>query len=187
MVRAIDVGQWLIERHENRALHMQKLPYFGQVWSLVWTGQPLIDDEFEAWPKGPVSPDLWRSCRYDRPRSSSPIPGANSAALGSGGVAIMEAMEAFYGPMVGDTLVSLSHDAAWTAARGNLPPGAYSTEWIDLTLAVREYSRKALTSSSVPIRPAGLASRNFSAAEISREATKQDLRWANTHERLASA
>lgn len=185
MVRPIDVGQWLIESGEHRALHMQKIPYFAQVWSLVWTGRPLFEGTFEAWPNGPVNRDIYREFTHCRVNGN--IMGADPADLTSDDVMILQSVSRFYGPMVGDLIADTSHDSAWSAARGSLPPKAASTRELDLTLALREYSLLAMTSSNVPAKPAGLTPRTFSTVEVATEAARQDMRWAEVHERLAVA
>ena len=188
MARAVDVGQWLIENKSRSigAVACQKLTYFGQVWSLVWNGTRLVEDEFEAWPMGPVAYDLYRDFTHNRPQCGD-IAGADAARLTTSDAAVMGSVVKYYGSRNAPSLIDLSHDAAWTAARGGIPTNARSNEELDLTLAVREYSRKALTSTDVPARPTDVAARCFSAAEVAREANRQDQRWASVHERLASA
>ncbi len=40
---------------------LQKLCYYSQAWSLAWTGQPLFQEDFEAWSNGPVCYELFRA------------------------------------------------------------------------------------------------------------------------------
>lgn len=40
-------------------MKMQKLMYFAHGWNLAIHGEPLIDENFEAWPYGPVEEDLY--------------------------------------------------------------------------------------------------------------------------------
>ena len=185
MVRAIDVGQWLLDDGENRALHMQKLPYFAQVWSLVWTGQRLIDEEFQAWPKGPVNWDLYRDFTYNR--VGSQLPGADSSRLDATATSVIQAVVEHYGPMVGDVLVDVSHDSSWEHARDGLAPHARSNTELDLSLAVREYTRRSILGLDVPARPSGLPPRVVGPRVTLREAERQDMRWAAVHARLAEA
>ncbi len=44
-------------------LKLQKLIYYAHAWHLVFTGEPLIDDQFEAWVHGPVSKTLWNKLK----------------------------------------------------------------------------------------------------------------------------
>ena len=47
-------------------MKLQKLIYFLQGWHLAITGRSAIDGEFEAWPYGPVNPDLYHRFKEDR-------------------------------------------------------------------------------------------------------------------------
>lgn len=40
-------------------MKIQKLVYFGHGWHLAFTGDPLIDDQVQAWDYGPVVPTLY--------------------------------------------------------------------------------------------------------------------------------
>ncbi len=51
---------------EQRALthmHLQKLVYLAHGWGLAVTGQPLVEDRFEAWDYGPVVRKLYDALR----------------------------------------------------------------------------------------------------------------------------
>ena len=37
---------------------VHKLLYYAQAWHAVWTGEPLFDEEIQAWKMGPVVADL---------------------------------------------------------------------------------------------------------------------------------
>lgn len=39
---------------------LQKLCYYSQAWSLAWTGEPIFQEDFEAWSNGPVCYELFR-------------------------------------------------------------------------------------------------------------------------------
>lgn len=40
---------------------LQKLCYYSQAWCLAWTGEPLFNEDFEAWSNGPVCPELFHA------------------------------------------------------------------------------------------------------------------------------
>ena len=42
-------------------LRLQKLLYFAQGWHLARFGRPLFDASIEAWPYGPVVPEVYRA------------------------------------------------------------------------------------------------------------------------------
>lgn len=61
MATANDVAQYVLEQSgKMTTIKLQKLVYYCQAWSLVWTESPLFDDRIEAWANGPVVPSLYR-------------------------------------------------------------------------------------------------------------------------------
>lgn len=44
-------------------MKLQKLVFYAHAWWLAHTGQPLIEEEFEAWPWGPVVRSVWAETR----------------------------------------------------------------------------------------------------------------------------
>lgn len=60
-MKAIDVAGMFIQRHGDSIhltnLSLNKLVYFAQVESIRRTGEPLFDDEVQAWNYGPVEPE----------------------------------------------------------------------------------------------------------------------------------
>lgn len=45
---------------EIRPLKMQKLMYFLHGWSLATSGHPIVGEQFEAWPYGPVLSSIYQ-------------------------------------------------------------------------------------------------------------------------------
>lgn len=45
-------------------LQMQKLVYFSEGWHLALMGRSLVREQFEAWKRGPVVPDLYHSLKH---------------------------------------------------------------------------------------------------------------------------
>jgi uncharacterized phage-associated protein len=56
--RAQDEGKALTH------LHVQKLVYIAHGFNLALYGEPLIDEQFQAWEFGPIAPDLYRALRH---------------------------------------------------------------------------------------------------------------------------
>lgn len=61
---AIDIANWLINKgiEDHNPLtpaKLQKLLYFVHALYLAYSGDPLINEEFEAWAYGPVIPDIY--------------------------------------------------------------------------------------------------------------------------------
>ena len=48
---------------ELSPLKIQKLVYYANGWHLAIKGKPLISEQVEAWPYGPVVPSLYRAFR----------------------------------------------------------------------------------------------------------------------------
>lgn len=45
-------------------MKLQKLLYFSQGYALRKLGEPIMNDEFQAWMNGPVIPDVWHNFKY---------------------------------------------------------------------------------------------------------------------------
>ena len=63
-VDSIELAKYVICRMKAKGktinhLKLQKLLYYIQAWHLVYTDEPLIEDEFEAWLHGPVLRKVW--------------------------------------------------------------------------------------------------------------------------------
>lgn len=64
MASARDVAQYILERHgAMTTMKLQKLVYYSQAWTIVWTDDVLFEDRIEAWKNGPVTPNLWNFTR----------------------------------------------------------------------------------------------------------------------------
>lgn len=69
MAKARDVARFFIDLAQKRAEHqlddrmtnlrLQKMLYFAQGWSLARNGKPLFEEKIEAWPYGPVVPEVY--------------------------------------------------------------------------------------------------------------------------------
>jgi len=49
--------------HDITPMKLMKLVYFAHAWSWGFYGRPLIDEEFQAWRYGPVSPSLYQAMK----------------------------------------------------------------------------------------------------------------------------
>ena len=47
-----------VDGHWLDAMGLQKLLYYTQAWHLAIKGRPLFEGQFEAWPEGPVLPEV---------------------------------------------------------------------------------------------------------------------------------
>lgn len=79
MATALDVAQFFIASGANSEeggvsnLKLQKLVYYAQGFHLAVYGEPLFDEELEAWTHGPVAPTVYHQYKG---YGSSPIPAA---------------------------------------------------------------------------------------------------------------
>ena len=99
-------------------LRLQKLLYFAQGWHLVRFGQPLFDASIEAWPYGPVVPEVYRAYKgYGREGISSAEPPAAGAFTPEEYDLLLDVSRE-YGMYSTSALVELSHapNAPWSLA-----------------------------------------------------------------------
>lgn len=100
---------------------LQKLLYYAQAWSLVWDGQSLFPDDFEAWREGPVVRSVYADERYGA--NSRPQRIGDPNALTHSQRETIDAVAALYGSKPADWLSRLSHrEAPWRTARAGLAP-----------------------------------------------------------------
>jgi len=106
-------------------IRLQKLLYYAQAWYLALKAKPLFADTFEAWPNGPVQPDVYAAfsrfgtSQIERPAAQITLPKAVESHLG-------EVLRA-YGRMSAYELSLLAcQEAPWIEARAGLPSDAMS-------------------------------------------------------------
>lgn len=185
---AMDVAQHVYDRYGwVDAWKLEKLVYYTQAWHLAWDGRPLFEQEFEAWPDGPVSRDLHRENKYGRKHTLDPVlPDADSSALTSHERQIVDAVLDFYGGLSTQELIDLTHkDSPWVVARGNLPPKAPSSIKLSVAEMRRCYTAKAVSGQAdVPKAPSdaavGVSSGNYGNA-----ISHQLARWSGALTLLA--
>lgn len=57
---SIDLSRYILAKCGKMPhLKLQKLVYYAEAYHLAYFEAPLIDDDFEAWMHGPVSPKVW--------------------------------------------------------------------------------------------------------------------------------
>jgi uncharacterized phage-associated protein len=130
---AIDVARYLLHLAWQEPepgvtpLHIQKLLYYVQAWSLAARGQPLFREPVQAWPDGPAVRPVYGQFKKYR---GSPIPQKEA----SGDVALSEEERAFiasvwegYRRFSASELWRMTHsERPRQEARGALPPTAPS-------------------------------------------------------------
>lgn len=123
-VRAIDVADYILQRLGGMsAMKLQKLAYYSQVWSLVWTERPLFSDEIEAWANGPVIRSLYQKHRGHF-RIEKGFFGGEIGRLSADQGDVVKKVLKFYGPKDPQWLSNLTHlESPWKDARNGLEPG----------------------------------------------------------------
>lgn len=120
-MRANDVADVIIEQLGSAptSMQLQKLLYYSQAWHLAITGQPLFDEECQAWENGPVVYEVWR----ERKPFSSRVPhGRTDVRMTKTADGIVGLVCAAYGSLTGDQLSALTHEEApWSEARAGVP------------------------------------------------------------------
>jgi len=139
-------------------LHVQKLLYYAQGWTLGHFGRPLFDDSIEAWKLGPVVPDVYRALRKygDEAIGAGEVQGA-AERLTPEDRAIIESVWFGYRKYSAFGLSEQSHrEKPWKDARKGLPDGSGSNRTITRD-AMRAFFKEqiALNKARYPHLPTG--------------------------------
>lgn len=187
MTNAVDVAQYIFDNLGKwvDAWTIQKLTYYSKAWSLAWDGDPLFTEQFEAWPDGPVSRDLYTVVKYRVGRMSKELPGAEPTKLTDRQKAVIASVLEFYGHMSKDELIARTHaEAPWLEARGDLPPKVPSRAPLDESTIRRTYTLQSLTEIETPKAPANVAPTGTAITDDVIHAQMQ--KWASTLDWLAT-
>lgn len=149
MTKAIDVAAYVKDAaglRQHQSMDLQKLMYFAQAWHLAWTGRPIFDEPFEAWPNGPVVRSVFASNRYGNLGAAPELPDETRA--------IIDAVLSHYADRSVDELVALTHaDAPWIEARKDLDPSEASRRQLSTKTMLDFYTAKTLAGENAPRRP----------------------------------
>ena len=107
---------------------LQKLCYYVYAWNITLLEEPIIDERFEAWVHGPVSPRLYLKYRGQymiEPASECPRKVKENEEIFD----LVNQVLRIYGDLDGDELEALTHsEEPWQVARGNKKPWESSNE-----------------------------------------------------------
>lgn len=127
-MKSLDIANLIVMRYGDRAeltnLKLNKLVYFAQAVFLRKYGEPLFDDEIQAWAYGPVEPMVYYAFNQFGSgviRGSRETPDLSERAVG----VVREVMDTF-GRLTAFDLVRISHrdGSAWKSVyepRANNP------------------------------------------------------------------
>ena len=132
MSTVFDVAKYVLEKKVSMSTwKLQKLCYYAQAWSLAWTGEPLFDEDFQAWANGPVCPELYYQHRGKFIISVDMLHKGDSSLLNDDQKDTIDVVLREYGDMEPYALRELTHhEAPWIDARHGLPEGVISTALI---------------------------------------------------------
>jgi uncharacterized phage-associated protein len=125
MPSAFDVAAYILEKCGPMShMKLQKLLYYSQAWSLVWSEAPLFDDKIEAWANGPVVRGVFAWFRTQFLVNKGGLPRRCSADnLTPEQKSNIDAVLAFYGMKDPQWLSDLTHmEEPWRNGRRGLAP-----------------------------------------------------------------
>ncbi|MFI0414254.1 MAG: Panacea domain-containing protein [Candidatus Thiodiazotropha sp.] len=135
MTIALDVAKWFLGAIDRSAgdsithLKLQKLVYYAQAWSLALRGNPLFDEDFQAWAHGPVATSVYMAYRdygWDALPEPDKIPEFDQETE-----EFLSEIFDVYGEYSAKLLEDMTHsEDPWIHARGDLPPEARSSATI---------------------------------------------------------
>lgn len=140
MAKVFDVAKYILEKQGSMSTwKLQKLCYYSQAWSLAWTGEPLFDEDFEAWRNGPVCPELFHVHKGMFSVDASLLPKADSSALSADEKETIDVVLSNYGDKEPYELRAISHaEPPWKDMRKGLGDFDYCSNVITKT-AMGEY------------------------------------------------
>lgn len=136
-VSVLDVAKYVLSKYDVplTAMKLQKLCYYSQAWTLVWSGQPLFKEQTEAWANGPVVRELFNRHRGRYALRDSELGAGDPQKLTPTQRGYVDAVVKAYGPMSASQLSLLTHsEQPWKDARGAAADGARSDAPIDLSV-----------------------------------------------------
>lgn len=91
-------------------LKLQKLVYYAQGFHLAVTGEPLFDENIEAWVLGPVVPELYRAYKSYRAAALPVSEDFNILKFDGNTLEILDEVYTVYGQFSAGRLVEMTHE-----------------------------------------------------------------------------
>lgn len=148
-LKALDIAKYFIYLGNKQNNHitnkkLQKLVYYSQVWSLVFTNRKLFDEDIEAWVHGPAIRSLY--AKYKNFGSDCIIEDikTNEIRKVTGKVKeILDEVWRIYGKFDAGYLETLTHsEEPWLKAREGIQSYESSENKISLEIAKKYYTKK---------------------------------------------
>ena len=123
-------------------LKLQKLMFYADAWHMVTSGDELIPEGFEAWVHGPVLRSVYS--RFQHYRWNPITEEVQCPSFAAQLVEFLNELYRVFGRFSAYELEQLTHqEEPWQKARGNLPPDASCTNFIDKELTAAFYAKLA--------------------------------------------
>ena len=128
-----NVAAYVIDKcGEMTTMKLEKLVYYCQAWSLAWDGEPLFEEEFEAWANGPVSPTLFAKHKGKFRVGKETFSDVDLTMFNKDQIATMDAVIRDLGNKTSHWLSDLTHsEIPWQEARNGCSPGERCSNIID--------------------------------------------------------
>ena len=123
MYTVFDIANWFLSKQEMSHKKLQKMCYYAQAWSYALHNKPIMEEDFQAWVHGPVSPRLYQKYKGNgfhdlKYNSSEGIPEFSSEET-----ELLESVFLTYGDYTGNALEALTHkETPWVEAREGVAP-----------------------------------------------------------------
>ena len=150
---ALDIARWFINATDRESgddmthLKLQKLLYYAQGWALALLGDPLFDEEMQAWAHGPVAPSVWEEYRefgYDLLP-----PSRVRKKIDDKTTRLLESVNDNYGIFTAKRLEKMTHEEPpWKEARGKLAPEERSNARISKNTMKEFFSKQKANANS---------------------------------------
>ncbi|MGE0768353.1 MAG: Panacea domain-containing protein [Hyphomicrobiaceae bacterium] len=146
MANVFDVARYILARLGEQGVlpvttwKLQKLVYYSQAWSAVWSDEPLFGERIEAWANGPVCPDLYAVHRGQFQISQLPEGRGDASVLTADERENINLVIGHYAPKAAQYLSELTHaERPWIVAREGLKPGERGSNEITVESMVEYY------------------------------------------------
>ena len=129
----LNVARYIIEQCGSMTtMKLQKLTYYCQAWSLAWDGEPLFEEDFQAWANGPVSPELYQHHRGFFRVDSDFLKDNHFNDFTQDQIDTIKAVLRDYGDSSAMDLSNMTHqERPWKEARIGVSDGERSTKVVD--------------------------------------------------------